>query len=197
MGNSAVDLLTFDEYTNWTRLKKDNKKVDKVQIALMITAASRQFSNAALGRKFLQTSRLFSFTGDGSQEQQLPEPPNDSETAIVMEYWQSPNWVTAGTDLYPRETDDAKGIVRLRDSYFGRGVRWRITYTGGYLVASVPEDIKMAVMQLVQRSLLRARGKEGVKSSSQGDQNITLNLDKANTEMIQKAANPYRVIYNL
>lgn len=192
----AVDLLTFEEYVAWAGLKPENKNLIQDQVTLFIIAASRAFMKAAGGRVFLSAADVQELDGHGGLIQQCRYPPVAADPALVIEYWNWNTWTTASTGQYPRETNLDTGEIRMTNSAFGRGIRWRLSYTGGWAQASVPEDIKQAVFDLVQRAKKRAEGKQGIRSDSRGDQNISYDLHELMNEPIRAVAASYRVIYN-
>lgn len=193
MANAAIDLLTFDEFLTLQGLKVNNPNVDQVQIELLITAASRVFQTAAAGRVFLSASDAQELDGHGGMIQYCRYPP---VTSLVIAYWNVSEWVTASTALYPRELNTTTGEVRMTSSPFSRNLRWRLSYTGGWTQVLIPEDIKVAVFDLVQRSRKRVEGKQGVRSDGRADQQSRFDLHLNMTPQIQAVAESYRVIYN-
>lgn len=198
MANAAVDLLTFEEFLTWSGIKPENHRVNQDQVENLITAASRIFSILAGRRLFIQAQDIQQFRGHNGLVQQVRYPPIDdaSENAPVIEFWNWNTWETAGATTYPREFDYVTGQVRMTNSGFGRGILWRITYTGGWEQTDLPEDIKQATFDLVQRAHKRAEGKQGVLSDGKADQNVSYDLHKLANEVIRSVANGYRVIYN-
>lgn len=196
MANTAIDLLTFDEFSAWAGHEPEEPGVNQPQVELLITAASRAFMKAAGGRIFLSGEDKQEFDGHGGLIQQCRFPPVASDPALVIEYWNVTAWATASTGQFPREVNLTTGEVRMTNAAFGRGSRWRLTYTGGYAVVAIPEDIKGAVFDLVQRAKKRVEGKQGVKSDGRADQQSTFDLHRLMNEPIAAVAAAYRVFYN-
>lgn len=194
--DATVDLITLVEYQNYAGKAQDNKNVNQDHHEFLITAASKAFTQLA-GREFLTGEHLFDFRGHGGLVQYLPRTP--VTTLTLIEYWETTAWATAGVSTYPRELEPSANAthVRMTAAAFYRGIQWRITYTGGYAVAAIPMDIKECVCQMVQRSMARALGKEGVTSQSMDDQSITLDLNLLASDKIQRIANKYMTVVNL
>jgi len=196
MANAAVDLITFATYCEIAGIDKlDN--VRQGQVERLISAASRQFQLTADGRAFIQATDIQEFQGHGLLAHQVRYPPISSVVGDVpvIEYWNGTAWTTASVAEFPRQFDYVAGIVRMTESPFARGTRWRITYKGGWAVASIPEDIQLATFQLVQRALKRTGGKEGVKSEGRQQQNAAFDLADLMTGAIRSIAQGYKVIY--
>lgn len=196
MANAAVDLLTWAEWQAWAGVQPENPNVNQAQVALMITAASRSFQREAGGRVFISAADAQEFAGHNGANQQLRYPPVASSPTPVIEYWNDTAWTAAAAASYPRQISLTTGEVRMTSGVFSRGLLWRITYTGGYSCATVPEDIKGAVFDMVQRARKRVEGKQGIKSDARGNQSTSYDLAELMTDQIRKIAIGYRVIYN-
>ena len=195
MSAGAADLITLVEYQNYGAKDQDDKNVNQDHHEFLITAASKAFTQL-VGRELLTAEHLYDFKGHGGLIQYLPRPP--VTTLTLIEFWRTTEWVTADTGIYPRELEPAVDAthIRMTSAVFSRGIQWRITYTGGYAQAAIPMDIKECVCQLVQRSMTRALGKEGVTASSMNDQNISLDLKLLASDKIQQIADRYKTIVN-
>ncbi len=190
MADEAVDLITLKEYHTYTGKEPDRKQFKEAQAALIISAASVLFADLT-GRKLIQAADAYEFKGRGELTKYVRYPPITGTPVIA--YYNVNTWTTADTTTYPREIVESDRI-RMTSSAFGRNIRWRISYTGGYLIAAVPADIKVAVCQLVDRAVKRAQGKEAVSSETLADHTTTFTLSKLLTEPIMAVVNKYKVV---
>lgn len=191
-----VDLVTLLEYQNYAAKAQDDKNVNQEHYEFLITSASKAFTQLA-GREFLTGEHLFDFQGHNGLVQYLPRTPVTVLTLI--EYWETTAWATADTGIYPRQLEPSVDAdhIRMTSAAFRKGIRWRITYTGGYALAAIPMDIKECVCQLVQRSMTRALGLEGFTQTSMNDQSVSLDLKLLASDKIQQIANRYMTIVNI
>lgn len=188
--NTAIDLITMAEYLAYTGREEGKPGLKKDRLDFIITAASEQVQNE-IGREILQATFVDEFDGRNELRRYARRPPITGTPTIS--YWNRTAWVEATTALWPREITDATGLIRLTSSPFTAGVRWKISYTGGWLQAAVPSAIKMVVCQAVQRAELRATGKEGIRTQGQAEQNTTFDLTQLLTKDLRSRLDPWRV----
>ena len=193
--NTAIDLVTVKNYLEYMARDVGKKETRLERLALLITAASQQFVGLAGGRAFVQAADTMEFDGTGKGRIIVRNPPIDTGGTITISYWNGTGWTEATAGTYPRQFESDLGLVRLTSAVFHR-VRWKILYTGGWTIATMPMDVQMAVCQLVHRAEQRADGKEGVTTESlAADQTMSFDLDKLATDPIRKVATKYRVVY--
>lgn len=190
----TIDLITRDTFLEYAGRQPDSKLTNEARLDMLVTSCSQLFTELAGGRKFLEASDLQHFDGKKQQRIFVRYPPINSSPAIILEYWNITAWKTADATTYAREQENAIGLIRLTSSVF-HPVRWRVTYTGGYILASIPFDIKQAVCQLVDRAEQRAAGKEGVRSDSKSNQSVQFDLGEVATETIKRVAAKYKVVH--
>lgn len=71
--------------------------------------------------------------------------------------------LTYGADTLIDSSDysfiTGKGIIFLKSGYFAKGINnVKVTYTAGYTTATVPEDLKLAIANLVIADYLELKG---------------------------------------
>lgn len=192
--DATVDLIIRDTFIKYADREVDSKHVNQDRLDLLLTQASLVFSELAGTRNFLEAVDIFHFDGKKQQRIYVRYPPIKASPAIVLEYWNATAWKVADSITYALEQENATGLIRLTSAVF-HPVRWRITYTGGYLLAAIPIDIQVAVCQLMDRAEQRASGKEGVTSTSKGDQSVNFDLVNLASKAIKAVANKYRVVH--
>lgn len=192
--NIVTDLITRDTFLAYAGREPDSKLTKEARLDMLVTSCSLLFAELAGGRAFLQAEDVYHFDGKKQQRIFVRYPPIKASPAVVLEYWNATAWKTADTTTYAREQENAIGLIRLTSSFF-HPVRWRVTYTGGYLLASMPFDIRQSVCQLIDRAEQRATGKEGVRSDSKSDQSVQFDLGGVATEPIRRVADKYRVVH--
>lgn len=199
MADATVDLITVDEFLTATGQDDANPNFKQGQTEFLITAASQQMINLADGRKFIQAEDTMEFLGNGSLKQQVRYPPIDDDVGNVpvISYWNGTAWVVAEVGPWPRQFQYDVGKVIMTSAVFTKNIRWKIVYTGGYLQAAILNDVKMAVVQLVQRAQYRADGREGLKSESMENQTTSYDLATLATNAIKVVAERQKVIYTL
>lgn len=186
--NTTVDLITVTEYQTYAGQQQADKHTDQEQQEFMITAASEAFSDM-VGYNLLSVARTEEFDGHNGLRQYTRVTP--ITVTPVLSFWNDTSFTVAGTDNYPRQVDNASGLIRMTSASFFR-VRWKIEYTAGYVVADVPFDVKEVVCQMVQRSIARISGKEGVTSESFEVQSSTFDFAMMATDKIKRTAARYR-----
>lgn len=191
--DTAVDLITRDTFLAYAGREPGSKLTNEARLDLLVTSCSLLFSDLAGGRKFIEVIDIQHFDGRMQQRIYVRNPPIKAAPVLVLEYWNSTAWKVADATTYARELENAKGLVRLTSSAF-HPVRWRVTYTGGYVLAAIPFDIKQAVCQLVDRAEQRAAGKEGIRSDSKSEQSVQFDLGDVATEPIRRIAAKYKVV---
>lgn len=190
--NATVDLITLINYQDYIGEQLADKHPNQEQREFLITAASAAFSNELVGYNLLVTTRSEEFEGHGGFKQYVRVVP--ITVTPVLSYWNDTDWTVASDTTYPRQVDNTTGLIRMTSSSFWRGNRWKIEYTAGYAVASMPMDVKECVCQMVQRSIARTSGKEGVTQESFENQASTFDFALLATQKIKQTAARYRSI---
>ena len=185
--NPTDDLVSLDEYLAYGGRNKDSDKTNVQRLELLITSASQLFQGLAGGRKFVHAEDIFYFDGHATSRLFIRYTPIDSGETVTLEYWNGTAWTEAAAATHPREIDYIDGKITLTSTVFHRAM-WRVTYTGGYVLASIPTFVKDAVCQLVHRAEMRADGREGVGSVSMNDQSTSYDLKDMVTGSIKSAA---------
>lgn len=194
--DTAVDLITRDTFLEYAGREPDSKLTNEARLDMLVTSCSLLFTDLAGGHKFLEAEDIQHFDGRKQHQIYVRYPPIKVSPAVVLEYWNATAWMVADTTTYAREQENAAGLIRLTSSVF-HPVRWRVTYTGGYGLTSIPFDIKQAVCQLVDRAEQRAAGKEGVTNDSKSNQSVQFDLAEVATEAIGRIAAKYKVVHVL
>ena len=185
-------LITYHEFQSFMADDSDNSAYNEDQITLLINAASVRIEKYC-NRVFVPSTEVNEiFSGDGLKDYFVK---NRHITALDnISYLNSTGgWTELAIATYPYTYDGATGRV-----WFNTGHRftsgddnYRITYTYGYATADCPVELKQACATLVQRKLLKIKGKEGISSESFGDATTSFNLDKMPTDL-KEDLQPYR-----
>lgn len=118
----------------------------------------------------------------------------DSGTTPTLYYYTGLSWQEMTAAQYPREVDYSEGRIEFMQGHiFAKGVRYKVDYATGYAQASVPDDLKLACFDWVNRAKLRAEGKEGIASESIGEVTNSYNLATL-PDSIKLVLNKYRRI---
>ncbi len=170
----TIALIELDEFKKLAGIKPEPNDKDDTAIENYINAASVMVENMT-GRKWLAaTATDEMFPGTGTYAYYVKNG-NLKAVSSAPSYWNGTGW-TATTQSYT--TDLTKGKV-----YFTRGgtfhchstqtpdyPNWKITYTYGYTLLTMPAPLKLAVTGLVQLMIqLNLEGKIGMTSESKGD----------------------------
>lgn len=166
------------------------------KIAALITEQSAVFDKAT-GRAGLLsatvTDEAITSLVDqyGHLQLHVKRPPITVVSAVAYRYLPSLSWVTLGSDLIAIDPTAYKAV------YWGdfRNARLRpfqvqMTYTGGY--ATVPEDVNLAVQQMVAIVLTQPNA-GAIKSISVGDISETYG-DLMNPRLVQDTIHRYRLV---
>jgi len=169
-------LIDVKEYLEMTGTPINDQDQPRDQIITHINAVS-QMIEKYLGRVICpEQSKDDYFQGDNSDTYYVDHRYIASE-APTLYYWDGDEWVTMSVTDYPRETFGDKGKIWFsQGNVWDRKVHYKVAYTTGYANADAPGDIKLACMRLIQQSMMRANGKEGLRTESFGDSSTTYNF---------------------
>ncbi len=172
-------LIDFETYIEFIGEDKDDTQLSKSQVNLYINMVS-EFIEGYCDRLFRSATGLVElFDGDGEKDHYTRNIPiNEATTAIKIEEWNGVSWEELTTSEATRAVQLEIGRI-----YFNDGTRftdgednWRVTYDYGVTLKNIKSDVKQATCILVQRSMLKAEGKEGVEAESLVDRSVTINL---------------------
>lgn len=130
-------------------------------------------------RRFLSTVHTDEiYSGDGSRYLSLRNFPVTSLASVAYRTgdFSSPSWDAVDTELFTLDTaaGNDSGVIYL-DTGFHRGVEnYRFTYTAGYALADVPNDLKEACIEIVSYLFNRRKSTPGIKSETLGRYSYTL-----------------------
>lgn len=176
-------LASLDEFKERAAISLTETNYNDTQLEHHINAVSTMVHNF-LNRSLIKPSALVTETwaGDGTYCYYPQNQPIVTDATNALYYWDGDSWVSVSTSTYPWSYDtDFNGRLFFTDGdtfwrYGQPGFKnWRFDYFYGYTVATVPEDIKMAVCELVVRSLLATK-KSGLATEGYGDATTTYNL---------------------
>jgi uncharacterized phiE125 gp8 family phage protein len=139
------------------------------------------FANKFTGRQLLEAAITEYYDGDGTDELALNNYPVSAVTSVhddVLRVFGSTTEIVAGD----RILDGAAGIIKLWNSAFSfiKGKRnVRVVYTAGYPSASIPHDLKEAVLMIVQHHYKRVYQDQriGLASETISDHTIQYSED--------------------
>lgn len=169
-------LIEVREYLELLGKPVDDPDTPETKIIVHVNAVS-QLIEKYLGRVVCpEQSKDDFFRGDDTDTYYVKHRYIASGSPTLY-YWDGDEWVEMTVANYPRQTDDSRGEIWFSNGHqFHRATRYKVTYTTGYSRASVPDDVKLACVRLVQQSIMRADGKEGLRSESLGDAQTTYSM---------------------
>jgi|CXWL01.1.fsa_nt_gi hypothetical protein len=193
---AANALITVEEFKFFRGIPSEEPSSADADI--QVIAAINGTSQAVrdhLGRHVIATASVVDeFSGDGERKY-FVEHCRITDTPVIQYYTGGGVWTTLDSTIYRRYVNDEKGLIEFTDGdLFSESLRYRVTYSTGWALASVPYSIKQAVVQLVERQLQKldtAQPKEGHDSQSFGDSTISNNLSKWPTDVLD-LLRPYR-----
>lgn len=148
-------------------------------IDLIIPGITAMFEKHC-GRSFEKGQITEYFSSDGHRRTlQLNKYPVDSAVTITL--YDDPNRVYSTTTLIAAtdySIDYEVGIIRLDPTaYFTRGVRnIKVVYTGGYALAAIPADLKLAAI-IQAMAMIRRRPTQGKVSKSSRANSVNTDMD--------------------
>lgn len=147
-----ADLIELEYALDYGDMPRDAKDKQGI-LALLISACSQEFRGLCGGVVFLAASYTEDARG-GRERLKLKHRPVTALTSIT-DRMNIPLVVKPAaeyrTDLSAGlvyRTDDTTGIDTKAHWLAGRN-RWRVVYDAGYALAAIPEDVKIAVAELV------------------------------------------------
>jgi hypothetical protein len=132
-------LLTLAEYKNYSHITNNNADARLTQIIL---SAEKYFLNRV--KRIIEQDTITDelYDGDNTNELVLKNYPIVSVTELQI----NDNII----DVDDYAIYNSEGIIKLKNSIFLRGIQnIKITYVAGF--SAVPEDIKMAIAEVVSR----------------------------------------------
>jgi len=184
-------LVTLDEYRDAIGIDL-SESIDESKTLLAINAASQEIEDYC-GRKFVAPSAAIEevFDGDRTREYYVRNL-RITETPALYTLQSDYTW-DALSSSYEWSYDGDTGLIYARDFVFWSGTRnWKVAYKYGWARADVPSIVKRAAVQVVQRLIRLAEGREGEDSLSFGNTATTYNLSSHLSEGIMAALQPYR-----
>lgn len=177
--DATIALVTLAEAKVWLGISDDNDNQDSL-INTLIDAAS-DFVKLFTGRKFIKPDEAETeyYSGYGGVVLYLDNKPISSISDISYRSGSTGSSWTTITGQWTYEYDATKGIIHLTDgNVFTSGFRnWRVQYIYGYVTADVPNDIKMAVMELVAIKKTEYEKKlHGVQAITLPNQSVSYSL---------------------
>lgn len=147
-------------------------------------------------RAFSSTIYEELYSGDGSAELMLDNYPIISITALSTDIDKEAKTYSDPLDAVYMILNKKAGIIKLYDTVFGNyDLNIYIKYTAGY--ASIPEDIKLVVLDLIAKKYYDSEEKRfGMESKSLIGQNVTFSiqdLTENNRKILQRWQKPPRL----
>jgi hypothetical protein len=190
---AANALITLDEFRDAIGIDA-SEAINEAKALLAINAASQEIEDYCC-RKFIAPSSAIEeiFDGDRSKEYYVRHL-RITETPTLYTLESDYTWDTLAT-TYEWGYDGDTGLIYLRDFVFWAGTRnWKVAYKYGWPRADVPDPVKRVAVQLTQRLIRLAEGREGEDSLSFGNTATTYNLAGHWTDGMKTAIQPYRRI---
>lgn len=169
MALSTTALITVDTAQGWL----PGLPSADVDVERLIESASR-VANTYAQRHLAATDYTERRSGDGGVELLLRQYPVQSITSIHVD---GDREFGDDTELTDYEYDEDSGIVYYYDGW-PEGVRnIKIVYRAGYEVATMPQDLVSATIEVIAWMQRRITGGQvGTSSHSYGDESITYEL---------------------
>lgn len=186
IAESVNALVKVDEYKLFSGIGSSDNSDDN-QIQFFINSCSEKIQGSSgTARRFREATLLETFSGDGTSSRYLNNAPITAVTKL--EQWNGSAWVELPLANYPYTFDDSVGNLYFQSGsncYFSRGFKnYRVTYTYGYVIASIPADLKEICCKLVSRAIqLAHQNKEGLNSESTGESTTSYNLGDWSSEI--------------
>lgn len=180
MSLAANALLTLLEFKGWMGIGDSDTSTDTLN-GKAIDSASQNIETVT-GRKWITPAEGLDeiFSGNGQAFAYSVNVPILTLTDLSYLDSDGSTWVSVTGDR-TYAFDAASGRIYFTDgNVFTYGDHnWRATYTYGYAVADVPDDLKMACAILAARIKKQFEdGIHGVSSKSFGDQSISFSFNK-------------------
>lgn len=171
MADPNVDILTVDEVE--TYLASENAGTvlpDDDVLETMITAVSAAVQNL-LSRNIVEQSYALTVHGRGASSLSVPNTPITAVSSLRVDGITIP--AATGPVGLGYVFDD--NFIHLRGGQrFTRGVKnVEVSYTAGWPVDAIPQDIKLAALEGLRGSIEDMRRQPNVSSQSAGDHSLS------------------------
>ena len=192
MSLASNALVSVEEVKQYLGIDSDDNTENFEQL---INGVSKQVESFC-GRNFITPSAAITekWSGDGTESVWLQEAPIASAIAVTSISYRSGTTWTALDSNYTIEQNASEALIEFTDgSVFTKGYRnWKVSYSYGYSLSAVPDDLKHATIILVAREKSLADNKlHGVNSKSFADHSISYNFDK-DPENVKRTLNAYK-----
>ena len=197
MSLSSNALITVKEYKEYISVDQSDSLVNNSQIERSIDGVSKRIENYC-NRKFITPSSAIEeiFDGNGFESYYVNNARiNDSSTNVPILYnWNGTSWDVMDSSTYPRTYDDESGVIYLNNGQKFNTIKryYRIDYKYGWSISDVPDNVKLACVEMVKRAILRFK-KEGFKSDSVADSRITYDFIEM-PDFIKDSLNTFKVV---
>lgn len=175
---ALIDVAQYLTYIGETDPNATGENKDHLQT--LINMISQRISRYC-GRKFRYTADATEkFAGDGTSLYRVINWPLISVS--LLEEWNpgTQDWDELTTTQYPRSVDTDHHVVHLNQEakFTCRNYNaYRITYTYGWALGNVNDDLVLATCQLVQRAVMKSeKDMEGTTSRTIADQTTSFDL---------------------
>lgn len=188
MSLNSNAIIDHEYYLQSLGVDADKPSINQDRIEQFINQASKILDKEC-HRTFVGTgSREETIDGLGTKEIWVDRPPINGITKI--EWYDGINWNTV---TYSKSYDSESGRIWFdQGDMFFRGVdNWRITYTWGWTIDSVPEDVKAACVVLV-KWIQKELDRVGEVSQSFTDITVNYNLQQF-PKTVQDAITNYNI----
>lgn len=173
MSQAANALCTFAEYCLLLGKDTTNEAIDQPRIEMFVGAVSTMIEKRC-GRAFIQGTFADYFEGNGTTFRYPKQWPLKAASSASLDYWSGTAWVATG---YTVTVNDTETKLELAGGYvFYEGMKYKLSYTAGWLIASVPFDLK-AVCAYMTSSLILSFRKAGTRTESVGDETRSYDFD--------------------
>lgn len=166
--NVWITLADTKEYLGISSGDTDNDD----RIINLINRAT-QVVETYLGRTVLQATYTNEvYDGTGSYDLLLNNYPVSSVTSLAKRdtpYTDSWNDTVDSNDFY---VDSVNGTITKVTAFSEPPAQYRVTYVAGYALADVPNDLSLAVLDIVSY-LWNAKGSQGKSSERLGEYSVT------------------------
>ncbi len=171
----AKQLLSFDDYLRYLGVSDlDNKPQAKSALRDAQEYAD-QYTDRQLraydSTDAAATTHTWTFSGNNRREIYVPRPPIQSVTSV--KYWDSSTaaFVSVDTGVYTITNNDQRIFFREGFTFYKGVDNWQIVYIYGW--ATVPRDLKLAIMQITQAYARAEIRDSNIKSEATGEQSFT------------------------
>lgn len=148
MSLNSNALIDKEYYYRQVGYEIDNTNRDDTQYEQYINQAS-QFIETHCNRKFITGSVAEIFDGNDHKDYYVKYG-RITDTPVIA-YWDGDSWENLDTDIYDITYTTGGRVYFTDGNVFSEGKdNWRVTYSYGYTLATVPDDLKMACVGLIR-----------------------------------------------